>query len=147
MSEQKYRDTDLITELSLTKALLGDNGVIEALQNARASAMDAPAVYVFLTVNTQLKITIEEIKKTNSRDDVRKVAIGFYGYFLNEIFQYSFSRIYKGLPVKVPQQIIYLHSRLIKTAKIEKPKNDIDRLISEHFKTLDEKIKIYKKTN
>lgn len=141
------RQPDLITELSLTQSLLGTQGVIDALQNARASLNDVAIGYVFYTVNSQLNISVEDIGKTNSRSDLRKVAIGFYGYFLTGIFEYSVSKIYKCLPVKVPQQMIFLYSKIIKSAKIETPKTDIDRLVACHFNILDQNFKQYKKSN
>ncbi len=137
---------DLISELSISKSVLGTDGIIKVLQEARAAETGHEhIIYVFNTVNETLSITVSVLEENNSRSDLRKIAIGFYWFFLTKIFDYSCSKIYKSLPAKVPQQMIFKYGQVIKKAKLDKPKTDLDRLIVVYFKKLDDHFKKYKK--
>lgn len=139
------RQIQLVDELQSTVSACGINGAIDALRQYRMDKFGAEAIsYVFSTVNKALKISNKELEQ-NSWTDNRKIAFGFYGYFLHHIFNYTFFDIQKSIPIKVNQRFIYNHARMIKTAKIINPKTDIDKTISLHIETLKENFTNYKK--
>lgn len=141
----KAGNGNLISELFATEALLGEDGVINVLQKARQEMISDSCInYVFTTIITSLNITVEEIQKERSQSDLRKIAIGFNWFYLTTIFGYSCSYIHKHLPVKVKQDMIYKYGQLIKKAKLQNPKTDIDKLISQYFTGLEQNFLNYK---
>lgn len=141
-------ESRLIDELAVSKSILSIDGIINTLQNARGQQQQGRHIgYVVDLVNKTLQISVDDLQIINSRSDLRKVAIGFYWHFLTTVFKYSTSQIYKDLPVIIKHRMIYEYGQIIRKAKIENPKTDIDKLVATHHNNLRETILKYKKQN
>lgn len=144
MSDQK-----LIAEIYRTINLIGMRKTIDALRNASGSHFSNEyAKYVVSEVNKYLKITYDEVAVINSRSDKRKVAIGFYGYFLYDFFEFkSWQQVSSSIPLKITGRVYFNYYLIIKKAKIDNPRSDIDRMIAENKKKLEHIFSEFKKEN
>ncbi len=138
----------LLSELNHSVNSIGIIKTIEVLKQGRHRELnDIHINFVYTEVNKALDIQFDRLNDKHSRDDVRKVAIGFYFYFCCGVFGYKFKKVCEGIPLKITIRVLYMYCGLIKNANIIKPKNEIDRLVAKHITGLERKFIDYKKLN
>ena len=139
-------DLSLFSEVKESIDTLGIDGVVEALQKARLSKFNNKiCLFVTTSVTEKIGISVTDLNKDSPRSDKKKVAIGFCAFVLNEHFGYSHNDISKCMPFGLQRKAIYQHHKIIKCAKIEKPRSDIDKLISHNYQPILNLITNYKK--
>jgi hypothetical protein len=138
----------LISELHNSVSSIGITKTIEVLKKGRKRQLNDVCInYVFVEVNKMLSITVDQLQNGSSRNDARKVAIGFYFYFSCNILGYRFAEVCECLPVKLQKRMLYYYYGIIKAAKLINPKTDIDKLVALHFQNLEKLFIAYKKLN
>lgn len=107
---------------------------------------DESVQLVLKTVTEIMEISIEQLSDQSLRGYPKKVSIGFCSYFLWREFQYPYSFIAEKLPFRLCEESMRSYSQLIQKAKLDKPKSEIDKFISDYFFKINELIKTHKKS-
>lgn len=138
-------ELSLINEVKESIDTLGVDGVVEALQKARLSKLNNEVcLFVTKVVTEKVDIPVTQLDRNSLRSDKKKVAIGFCAFVLNEYFGYSHNDISKCMPFGLQRKAIFEHHKIIKCAKIEKPRSDIDKMISKNYQPILDLITNYK---
>ena len=140
-------EIELITQLKNSVDFIGVDKTINALKSAQLQYFPEEKIKDIITVICkEVGISVRQFRDSSLKNnDKRKVAICFCIHFLHSYNYFNFS--YDEIADKLPglnlngRQSIYYYVRIIKTAKTEDPKSDIDKLIANHLPKLEKTIK------
>lgn len=141
----KPEETTLIKQLNIAERILGTEGIVNLLQKGIEDKFsDNIILFIVTTVTNAIGLPPEQLGKLQTRDDRKKVCLGFCSYFLNSEFNYSYLEISQKLPFGYSTELLWKYATLIKKAKLDKPKSDIDQLIASNYKKITDQIQNHK---
>ncbi len=139
------QDSALINEIQRSVAALGVDDTIETLRKGRDRRLgENYMMYVLKEVAQAVQVNLTEVTTGGIKSDKRKVALSLSIYFMNTIFEYNLPYIADIMPFKISRRYVHEYRKVIKEAKLQNPKSDIDKIISLHYKPLEEKVYSYK---
>jgi hypothetical protein len=110
---------------------------VQILQKATRDKIDDEIVlFVLQTICESMDITASSLETDVYGNDVRKISIGFFVFFLHTIYGCSITAVKKTRSFRLSRRGLYVYFTLIKNAKISKPKSSIDQIIAAKFNYL-----------
>jgi hypothetical protein len=137
----------LFHQISSCINTLGVDGTIKALQKAvREKYTNESVSFIVSTVTDVIGISVDDLLSHTIRDDRRKITIGFCSYFLSKEYQFSYSFISESLPFNLGNRAVWKYCQVIKKAKIDKPKSEVDQMIAMYYQEISDIIINHKKS-
>lgn len=128
------KEAQLFQTVSKSINILTIDGVINTLTKAMDDKYSNESIrFILTTVTEVVGISIDQLSNPSIRDDKRKVSIGFCSYFLTTQYKYTCSFIAGKLPFNLGEDALRTYANLIKRAKLDKPKSDVDKLIAGYY--------------